>query len=97
MMNNGLFDKIEPPRCMNGSKVSGPFEEQIQNMVKKSVEVRYGKNYIAKRTDRKPVEKKGLPAITRTKLRNDRPLNLSVIYEIYKKLGCSIDFVISYK
>lgn len=49
-------------------------------------------------TGRKTSEKyKGLSKEIRTKLRNDRPLNMSVIYEICKFLGCSIDFVMGYK
>lgn len=49
-------------------------------------------------TGRKTSEKyKGLSEEIRTKLRNDRPLNMSVIYEICKFLGCSIDFVMGYK
>ena len=49
-------------------------------------------------TGRKTSDKyKGLSEEIRTKLRNDRPLNMSVIYEICKFLGCSIDFVMGYK
>lgn len=40
---------------------------------------------------------KGLSEEIRTKLRNDRPLNMNVIYSICKFLGCSIDFVMGYK
>lgn len=40
---------------------------------------------------------KGLTPETRTKLRNDRPLSIRMIYDICKKLGCPIDWVLSYK
>lgn len=45
---------------------------------------------------RKRVEK-GLSQDVRTKLKNDRPVSLRTIYDICKKLGCSIDWVLSYK
>lgn len=87
---NDLFDQIDPPRRINGAKM--PSSENI----KKATEVRFGKDYKAKYTVHTDYSK-GLPSITRTKLRNDRSLNISVIYEICKKLGCSIDWVMSYK
>lgn len=40
---------------------------------------------------------KGLTPETRTKLRKDRPLSVRMIYDICKKLGCGIDWVLSYK
>jgi DNA-binding Xre family transcriptional regulator len=87
---NDLFDQIEPPRRLNGtSKLS-------EEYWKKAVAVKYGEGYKSERKNRTDYSK-GLPAATRVKLRNDRPLNLSVIYEICKKLGCTIDWVLSYK
>lgn len=94
---NDILDTIEPYRRVNGIGGNGLTKEQLQDMVKKSVEVRYGKDYVAKRTNRGPYEAKGLTPETRTKLRNDRPLSVRTIYEICKKLGCSIDWVMSYK
>ena len=86
---NDLFDQIEPPRRIKQIKApAGLFE--------KGVEARFGEGYKSERTKRTDYSK-GLPAVTRTKLRNDRPLNLATIYEICKKLGCSVDFVLSYK
>ncbi len=87
---NDLFNQIEPPRRVNGVKAVDP------EVLKKAREKLFGENYVPKRTKNTDYSK-GLPSDTRTKLRNDRPLNLSVIYEICKKLGCSIDWVLSYK
>lgn len=87
---NDLFDQIEPPRRLKGYKA--PVKEYYQ----KAVEVRFGEGYKSERKNRTDYSK-GLPAMTRVKLRNDRALNLEVIYEICRKLGCSIDFVMSYK
>lgn len=91
--HNDLFNQIEPPRR---KRVSAEFKEKMKEANKKSVLVRYGENYQPKRTNRTDYSK-GLPLTTRSKLRNDKPLNLSVIYEICKFLGCSIDFVLGYK
>lgn len=85
-----FFDSIEPPRRLNGVKAP-PSENLI-----KARNARWGEGYTSQRTNRTDYSK-GLNAVTRTKLRNDKPLNLSVIYEICKKLGCTIDFVLSYK
>ena len=87
---NDLFDQIDPPRRIRG--LAKPDSQTI----KKAVAARFGEGYVAKRQNRKKYDK-GLPAATRTKLRHDRPLNLAVIYEICKFLGCSVDWVISYK
>lgn len=90
---NDLFDQIDPPRRLKG--YTG-WNLNIANEGKKFVTAKYGEEYKSKRP--RPYERtKGLPLVTRVKLRNDRPLNLSVIYEICKKLGCTIDFVMSYK
>lgn len=86
-----LFDGIEPPRRVSG--IEPPSRETMQ----KARDARFGEGYKAEKEYRRTDYSKGLPAETRTKLRNDRPLNLSVIYEICKKLGCTIDFVMSYK
>jgi DNA-binding Xre family transcriptional regulator len=87
---NDLFNKIEPPRRVNGSKHTDP------EVLKKARDKLFGENYVPKRTNNTDYSR-GLPSDTRTKLRNDRPLNLAVIYEICKFLRCSIDFVMSYK
>ena len=91
--HNDLFNLIEPPRR---KELSDEQKEQIKEAAKKSLEARYGKDHQSKRAARTDYSK-GLPLATRSKLRNDKPLNLSVIYEICKFLGCSIDFVIGYK
>jgi len=85
-----LFDQIEPPRRVAG------IEPVSKDILVKAREKKFGEGYVAK-DYRKSDYSKGLPAVTRTKLRSDKPLNLSVIYEICKKLGCTIDFVMSYK
>lgn len=85
-----LFDSIEPPRRINGQTT------ERMDIIKKAVAAKYGEGYVSERKNRTDYSH-GLPAATRVKLRNDRPLNLSVIYEICKKLGCTIDFVMGYK
>lgn len=85
-----FFDRIEPPRRLKGIEIADKY------MGKKYAEEKYGKDYVSPRKNKTDYSK-GLPAATRTKLRNDRPLNLAVIYEICKKLGCTIDYVLSYK
>lgn len=87
---NDLFNQIEPPRRLKG------YESCVKDYAQKSVEARFGKGYVSKSKKRTDYTK-GLPSATRTKLRNDRPLNLAVIYEICKKLGCPVDFVMGYK
>ena len=86
---NDLFDQIEPPRRLAGYKVT-------EGLSEKGFAARYGEGYKSERTQRTDYSK-GLPAVTRVKLRNDRPLTMGVIYEICKKLGCTIDFVMGYK
>lgn len=86
---NDLFNQIEPPRRLAGYKIP-------EGIAQKAFTARFGEGYKSERTKRTDYSK-GLPGPTRVKLRNDRPLNLSVIYEICKKLGCTIDFVMSYK
>lgn len=92
--HNDLFNKIDPPRRKKG--LTEEQKEQIKEAAKKSIASRYGEGYSSSRAKRTDYSK-GLPQETRTKLRNNRPLNLSVIYEICKFLGCSIDFVLGYK
>lgn len=86
---NDLFNQIEPPRRVAGYK-------KPEWLGDTGVTARFGEGYKSERTQRTDYSK-GLPAVTRVKLRNDRPLNLSVIYEVCKKLGCTIDFIMSYK
>ncbi len=87
---NDLFDKIEPSRRRNG-QFNG-------NGIKKALEARgITEDYEVKRERVRRDYTKGLPFLTRTKLRQDRPLNIRNIYDICRFLGCSIDFVMSYK
>ena len=87
-----LFDMIEPYRRRNGLVVS-PTKEIIQ----KSLVARgYDKDYKSKRTDRK-YRAKGLTPQTRTKIKNDRPLNIRTVYDICNFFGCSIDWVMGCK
>ena len=88
---NDVFDLIEPYRRRNHIK-SGT----DQDISKLSVEKRFGENYEAKTKKRKYVAK-GLTPEVRTKLRNDRPLNIRTIYDICNFLGCPVDWVVSYK
>lgn len=85
-----LFDKIEPSRRRNG-QFNG-------EGIKKALEARgITEGYEAKRKRARRDSTKGLIPATRTKLRQDRPLNIRNIYDICRFLGCSIDFVMSYK
>lgn len=91
--HNDLFNQIDPPRRKNATEEQ---KKEMKEIVMKGVKARYGENHVAQ-YKRYTDYSKGLPQTTRSKLRNDKPLNLSVIYEICKFLGCSIDFVIGYK
>lgn len=85
-----LFDKIEPSRRRNG--------QFNRASIKKALEARgITEDYEVKRERARRDYTKGLPFLTRTKLRQDRPLNIRNIYDICRFLGCSIDFVMSYK
>ncbi len=84
-----LMDSIEPYRRRNGL-VFGLNEENLEKSIAARGQTR--------KLDSKRVYKaKGLTPETRTKLRQNRPLGLQTIYDICKKLGCSIDWVVGYK
>lgn len=85
-----IFDKIEPPRRVKGCKIPDG------KALVKAREVKFGKNYKAAEYRRSDYSK-GLPAQSRTKLRSDKSVNLSLIYEICKYFGCTVDFVLGYK
>lgn len=88
---NDLFDKIEPYRRRNGL-----YSPSDNDAVRKSLMARgYDPDYKADRV--RHYVAKGLPPETRTKLRNDRPLNIRTVYDICNFFGCSIDWVMSYK
>ena len=88
-----LFDKIEPARRKNN--VYCGFTEEV---IQKALEARgITEGYEVKEKRNRRDYSSGLPYATRTKLRQDRPLNIRNIYDICKYLGCSIDFVMSYK
>lgn len=90
---NDLYDKIEPPRRRNN--VPCGFTDEV---IKKSLLARgITEGYKVKEIRNRRDYSKGLTQLTRTKLRQDRPLNIRTIYDICKFLGCSIDFVMSYK
>lgn len=84
--DNSLYDKIETSGKRNKLHNTEGLE-------------RYRKERMA--ADKKEASSgetiPGLPYATRTKLRQDRPLNIRNIYDICKYLGCTIDFVMSYK
>ena len=83
---NDIFDTVEPPRKRIGANDVG---------VEKALEARgfSGKEELKTRKR----ETKGLSVLNRTKLKNDRGMSMRTIYEICKKLGCSVDWVLSYK
>lgn len=87
-----LFDLIEPYRRRNGLNA-----ELKREWIEKSLIARgYEPGYKSKRTDRK-YNAKGLTPQTRTKLKNDRAVNIRTIYDICNFFGCSVDWVMSYK
>ncbi len=89
-----LYDKIEPARRRNG-QVN---KEILGKNVRKALLARgITADYEVKEKRARRDYSKGLPYEVRTKLRRDRPLNIRVIYDICKYLGCSVDFVMSYK
>lgn len=90
MTEKDVLDQIEPPKRLKGQSL------HTKENIKKAVAARFGEGYVSKRTNRTDYSK-GLTQVTRTKLRNDRPMNLAVIYEICKHFGCSIDSVLGYK
>lgn len=88
-----LFDKIEPARRRNN--VYCGFTKEV---IQRALEARgITEGYEVKEKRSRRDYSSGLPYATRTKLRQDRPLNIRNIYDICKYLGCSIDFVMSYK
>lgn len=91
---NDLFDKIEPSRRRNGQFSEDGVKKALQNsLLTRGITDEYEKK--DKRERR--YSAKGLTPETRAKLRQDRPLNIRNIYDICRFLGCSIDFVMSYK
>lgn len=88
---NDLLDSIDSFRRNQG--VSGGFTDEARETSLRARGIDVGhkspreRHYVAK----------GLTPETRTKLRKDRPLNIRTVYEICKKLGCSVDWVLSYK
>ena len=84
-----LLDMIEPYRRRNG------FNNGLD--YKAALEKRFGKDYVPKRSRAGQFKAKGLTNETRTKLKNDRPVNIRTVYDICNFFGCSIDWVMSYK
>lgn len=82
--DNDLYDRIEPHGRRNRVHSTEGLE-------------RHRAERAAEKEAGEPGSVKGLPYTTRAKLRQDRPLNIRNIYDICKYLGCSIDFVMSYK
>lgn len=87
-----LFDRIEPYRRKMGYKAGFTEETMLKSLAARGQKL----NGYSERHPRRSY-KEGLPYATRTKLRQDRPLNIRTIYDICKFLGCSVDFVMSYK
>nr|DAF75536.1 MAG TPA: helix-turn-helix XRE-family like protein [Caudoviricetes sp.] len=84
--DNDLYDKIATSGKRNGlHNTSGLEKYREERMKARKQECKTGKTV------------PGIPYATRTKLRQDRPINIRTVYDICKFLGCSIDFVMSYK
>ena len=88
---NDLFDQIEPNGRKKGLGISAANREKGQ------VALGWGEGYEPKILRSRKSVKRGLTQETRTKLRNDRPLNLRVVYDICALLHCPVDWVLSYK
>lgn len=89
---NDLFDMIEPYRRRNGIKNGLNDETRRKGLIARG----FAEDYKSERTDRK-YKAKGLTPETRSKLKNDKPVNIRTIYDICNFFGCSIDWVMSYK
>lgn len=88
---NDLFDKIEPYRRRMGLIDTAKAREA-------SFKARgIDENFVARVKRTKDYYKTGLTEETRAKLHQDRPISMRTIYDICKFLGCSVDFVMSYK
>lgn len=87
---NDIFDRIEPYRRRAG--LTYTFNKET---LEKSLKARGLEGHKSKRK-RKYVTR-GLTPETRTKLRNNRPLNIRTVYDICNFFGCSIDWVMGYK
>lgn len=81
-----IFNGIVPPRKKIGAKDTGVVEAWKAR----------GYDDIEKLKTRKRTTV-GLSPLNRTKLKNNRSMSMRTIYEICKKLGCSVDWVLSYK
>lgn len=91
MTEKDVFDSIEPYRRRNG--MSNPFTEETQR--KAAIARGFDPDHI--KINPRVYKAKGLIPEVRTKLRNDRPISLRMVYDICKRFGCSIDWVIGYK
>lgn len=91
--HNDIFNQIKSCRK---EMVTEEQRLKFQEAAKKGVEARFGEGYVAKYKNHYDYSN-GLSLSTRTKLRNDRPLNIATIYEICKYFHCSIDYVMGYK
>ena len=85
-----FYDMVTPNRRRNGN-----FDKSMKGM-KMALEAR-GLTTGKKETRNRRDYSKGLPYKTRTKLRRDEPINLGTVYDMCKVLGCSPDWVVSYK
>lgn len=81
-----IFNGIVPPRKKTGAKDTGVIEAWKARGYDDIEELKTRKRTTV-----------GLSALNRTKLKNDRSMSMRTIYEICKKLGCSVDWVLSYK
>ena len=93
LTENDLLDKIEPYRRRNGLIFGLEGDTYKAGLAARGIT-----EDSPRKVDReRKAVNKGLTQATRVKLRNDRPVGMRTIYDICHKLGCSIDWVISYK
>lgn len=88
---NDLFDQIVPYGRKRGLGLSE------ENRLKGQAALGRIDGYEPKTKRARKSVAVGLTQETRTKLRNDRPLNLRVVYDICALLHCPVDWVLSYK
>ena len=88
---NDLFDKIEPYRRRIG--LTNTSKAREASFRSRGID----ENFVARVKREKEYYKTGLTEETRTKLHQDRPVSMRTIYDICKFLGCSVDFIMSYK
>lgn len=91
MTADDFFDMVDSAKRRNGNY------DQSKKGIAKALEARGRTLGVKTETRARREYKEGLPYLTRTKLRQDRPLNIRTVYDLCKKLGCTPSWIMSYK